>query len=176
MARSATSFDHVLSACGRIGHIWLANPCQVIALARLRTASAQAFFCLLEERGGPHWVADQAGATMADVLHFIQRVTPLMGELGNASDEQSLGVAQVGKAVQPAIATTNSPGAASCAGLPVLPQRLFHQLTPADASTQRLGCSIGNVNVQRLVPDAGRGYVIGCLAIARDGGGMSRDR
>lgn len=36
-------------------------------------------------------MADQAGATMADVLHFIQRVTPLMGELGNASDEQSLG-------------------------------------------------------------------------------------
>lgn len=36
-------------------------------------------------------MADQAGATMADVLHFIQRVTPLLGELGNASDEQSLG-------------------------------------------------------------------------------------
>ena len=44
-------------------------------------------------------LADQAGATMAEVLHSIQRVTDLMGEISSASDEQSAGVAQVGKAV-----------------------------------------------------------------------------
>ena len=44
-------------------------------------------------------LADQAGATMAQVLHSIQRVTDLMGEISSASDEQSAGVAQVGKAV-----------------------------------------------------------------------------
>jgi methyl-accepting chemotaxis protein-1 (serine sensor receptor) len=36
---------------------------------------------------------------MAEVLHSIQRVTDLMGEISSASDEQSAGVAQVGKAV-----------------------------------------------------------------------------
>ncbi|MEJ8291740.1 methyl-accepting chemotaxis protein [Delftia tsuruhatensis] len=44
-------------------------------------------------------LADQAGATMAQVLQSIQRVTDLMGEISSASDEQSAGVAQVGKAV-----------------------------------------------------------------------------
>ena len=44
-------------------------------------------------------LADQAGATMAEVLHSIQRVTDLMGEISSASDEQSAGVVQVGKAV-----------------------------------------------------------------------------
>ncbi|MXN30807.1 methyl-accepting chemotaxis protein [Delftia sp. CH05] len=44
-------------------------------------------------------LADQAGATMAEVLQSIQRVTDLMGEISNASDEQSAGVAQVGQAM-----------------------------------------------------------------------------
>ena len=36
---------------------------------------------------------------MAEVLQSIQRVTDLMGEISNASDEQSAGVAQVGQAM-----------------------------------------------------------------------------
>ena len=44
-------------------------------------------------------LADQAGTTMAEVLQSIQRVTDLMGEISNASDEQSTGVAQVGQAL-----------------------------------------------------------------------------
>ena len=44
-------------------------------------------------------LADLAGATMAEVLQSIQRVTDLMGEISNASDEQSAGVAQVGQAM-----------------------------------------------------------------------------
>jgi methyl-accepting chemotaxis protein len=42
---------------------------------------------------------DQAGTTMAEVVNGIQRVTDLMGEINAASNEQSLGVAQVGEAV-----------------------------------------------------------------------------
>ena len=43
--------------------------------------------------------ADQAGATMAEVVSAIRRVTDLMGEISAASNEQSMGVSQVGEAV-----------------------------------------------------------------------------
>jgi methyl-accepting chemotaxis protein len=42
---------------------------------------------------------DQAGITMSEVVAGIQRVTDLMGEISAASNEQSLGVSQVGEAV-----------------------------------------------------------------------------
>jgi methyl-accepting chemotaxis protein len=45
-------------------------------------------------------LADQAGATMDEVVTAIQRVNALMGEISAASREQSNGVGQVGDAVQ----------------------------------------------------------------------------
>ena len=42
---------------------------------------------------------EQAGITMTDVVRSIRRVTDTMGEISAASNEQSLGVAQVGEAV-----------------------------------------------------------------------------
>ena len=45
-------------------------------------------------------LVDQAGATMTEVVGSIRRVTDLMGEISAASNEQSLGVAQIGEAVQ----------------------------------------------------------------------------
>ena len=44
-------------------------------------------------------LVDQAGATMAEVVNAIRRVTDIMGEISAASSEQSLGVSQVGEAV-----------------------------------------------------------------------------
>jgi methyl-accepting chemotaxis protein len=44
-------------------------------------------------------LVDQAGATMAEVVSSIRRVTDIMGEISAASNEQALGVAQVGEAV-----------------------------------------------------------------------------
>ena len=44
-------------------------------------------------------LVDQAGTTMTEVVSSIRRVTDLMGEISAASNEQSLGVAQVGEAV-----------------------------------------------------------------------------
>ena len=44
-------------------------------------------------------LVDKAGATMADVVGAIRRVTDIMGEISAASVEQSQGVAQVGEAV-----------------------------------------------------------------------------
>jgi methyl-accepting chemotaxis protein len=44
-------------------------------------------------------LVDQAGATMAEVVGSIKRVTDIMGEISAASDEQASGVAQVGAAI-----------------------------------------------------------------------------
>ncbi len=44
-------------------------------------------------------LVDHAGATMTEVVNSIRRVTDIMGEISAASNEQSLGVSQVGEAV-----------------------------------------------------------------------------
>ena len=44
-------------------------------------------------------LVDQAGRTMIEVVGSIRRVTDLMGEISTASNEQALGVAQIGEAV-----------------------------------------------------------------------------
>lgn len=44
-------------------------------------------------------LADQAGATMGEIVGSIQRVTQIIGEIASASAEQSSGVSQVGEAV-----------------------------------------------------------------------------
>jgi methyl-accepting chemotaxis protein len=44
-------------------------------------------------------LVDQAGVTMTEVVGSIKRVTAIMGEISASSNEQSLGVAQVGEAV-----------------------------------------------------------------------------
>jgi methyl-accepting chemotaxis protein-1 (serine sensor receptor) len=44
-------------------------------------------------------LVDQAGITMTEVVSSIKRVTDIMGEISAASNEQALGVTQVGEAV-----------------------------------------------------------------------------
>ena len=44
-------------------------------------------------------LVDKAGTTMAEVVDSIQKVTAIVGEISNASSEQSQGVTQVGEAV-----------------------------------------------------------------------------
>ena len=44
-------------------------------------------------------LVDQAGTTMTEVVSSIRRVTDIMGEISAASNEQSLGMSQVGEAV-----------------------------------------------------------------------------
>ncbi|NKJ48906.1 hypothetical protein CIC12_19605 [Burkholderia sp. SG-MS1] len=44
-------------------------------------------------------LVQQAGATMGEILHAVQRVTDIMGEIAAASEEQSSGISQVGRAV-----------------------------------------------------------------------------
>jgi methyl-accepting chemotaxis protein-1 (serine sensor receptor) len=51
-------------------------------------------------------LVDQAGATMAEVVNSVKRVTDIMGEISAASSEQSAGVSQVGEAVSQMDRTT----------------------------------------------------------------------
>jgi methyl-accepting chemotaxis protein len=44
-------------------------------------------------------LVDKAGATMAEVVSSIRRVTDIVGEISAASSEQSAGVAQIGEAI-----------------------------------------------------------------------------
>nr|WP_244146640.1 methyl-accepting chemotaxis protein [Paraburkholderia sp. BCC1876] len=44
-------------------------------------------------------LVQQAGTTMGEILLAVQRVTDIMGEIAAASEEQSTGIAQVGRAV-----------------------------------------------------------------------------
>ena len=51
-------------------------------------------------------LVDKAGSTMNEVVTSIRRVTDIMGEISSASNEQNLGVAQVGEAVSEMDRTT----------------------------------------------------------------------
>ena len=53
----------------------------------------------VEQVGQGSALVDQAGATMAEIVGSIKRVTDIMGEISAASAEQSAGVAQIGEAV-----------------------------------------------------------------------------
>jgi len=44
-------------------------------------------------------LVDQAGSTMQDIVNSIRRVTDIVSEISTASNEQSIGVAQVGEAI-----------------------------------------------------------------------------
>ena len=44
-------------------------------------------------------LVDQAGSTMQDIVSSIRRVTDIMGEISAASNEQAIGVSQVGEAI-----------------------------------------------------------------------------
>jgi methyl-accepting chemotaxis protein len=44
-------------------------------------------------------LVDQAGTTMTEVVSSIKRVTDIMGEINSASNEQALGVSQIGEAI-----------------------------------------------------------------------------
>ena len=44
-------------------------------------------------------LVDKAGATMTEVVASIRRVTDIVGEISAASNEQSMGVSQVGEAI-----------------------------------------------------------------------------
>jgi len=80
-------------------------------------------------------LVDQAGITMTEVVNSIKRVTDIMGEISAASNEQALGVAQVGEAIAQMDQTTQQNAAmveqmaASAAGLKSLADELVQSVS-----------------------------------------------
>ncbi|KPF49290.1 hypothetical protein IP87_19685 [beta proteobacterium AAP121] len=76
---------------------------EVRALAQRSATAAREIKALIEESVGRteqgSQLVDQAGATMLDIVSSIQRVSDIVGEITNASGEQSQGVQQVVSAV-----------------------------------------------------------------------------
>jgi methyl-accepting chemotaxis protein-1 (serine sensor receptor) len=76
---------------------------EVRSLAGLSADAAKEIKSLItasvERAGHGSAQADQAGATMTEVVASIKRVTDIVSEISLASAEQSTGVAQVGEAI-----------------------------------------------------------------------------
>jgi len=76
---------------------------EVRTLAQRSAAAAKEIKSLIDDSVGK--VADgsalvtQAGATMSDIVTSVQRVTDIMAEISAASQEQSVGIEQVGQTV-----------------------------------------------------------------------------
>ena len=93
-------------------------------------------------------LADQAGATMAEVTGTVQRVSALMTDISNATTEQSAGVSQVGEAVVHMDQATQENAAL-----------VEEMAAAADALRAQAKALLGNVSVFRLSnnPSTGRG-------------------
>jgi len=98
-------------------------------------------------------LVDRAGSTMNEVVAAIRRVTDIVGEISNASHEQSLGVAQVGEAVTQMDQVTQQNAAlveemaAAAGSLKGQAQELVHLV-----SVFRLGDERGAAPGHRLLP------------------------
>ena len=76
---------------------------EVRSLAQRSAEAAKEIAALISDSVGRvdhgNTLVDQAGATMAQIVDAIQRVTVVVSEISSASAEQSTGVGQVGEAV-----------------------------------------------------------------------------
>ena len=83
---------------------------EVRALAQRSAAAAREIKALIDDSvqhaDAGSRLADQAGATMQDVLASIERVTGIMGDISAASTQQSGGIAQVHRAISDMDAAT----------------------------------------------------------------------
>lgn len=92
-------------------------------------------------------LVDRAGATMAEVVSSIQRVTDIVGEISSASHEQALGVNQVGEAVTQMDQTTQQNAAlveqmaASASNLKSQSQELVHTVSVFKLPSDGIGKS-----------------------------------
>jgi methyl-accepting chemotaxis protein len=106
-------------------------------------------------------LVDQAGETMTEVVSSIKRVTDIMGEISAASNEQSLGVAQVGEAVSQMDQTTQQNAAlveemaAAASSLKSQAQDLVHTVSIfklADAHRASAPSKSGTPGASRRTP------------------------
>jgi methyl-accepting chemotaxis protein len=76
---------------------------EVRSLAQRSATAAKEIKSLIgasvERVNNGYTLVEQAGATMGEILQAVRRVTDIMGEIAAASEEQSSGISQVGRAV-----------------------------------------------------------------------------
>jgi len=123
---------------------------EVRSLAQRSAQAAREVKALIEDSAGK--VADgsrqaqEAGATMQEVVASVQRVTDIMGEIAAASREQASGIEQVNRAVAQMDVVTQQNAA------------LVEQAAAAAGSMQDQARElVGAVGVFRLTDDASRG-------------------
>ena len=76
---------------------------EVRSLAQRSAAAAKEIKTLIDDSvdkvGSGSKLVQQAGTTMSDIVHSVQKVTDIVGEIASASEEQSSGISQVNQAV-----------------------------------------------------------------------------
>ncbi len=103
-------------------------------------------------------LVDQAGVTMTEVVASIKRVTDIVGEISAASNEQSLGVSQVGEAVTQMDQATQQNAAlveqmaAAASGLKSQAQDLVHVVAAFKLNDADIGSPLPTAAVRSLVP------------------------
>jgi methyl-accepting chemotaxis protein len=101
-------------------------------------------------------LVEQAGSTMGEIVQAVQRVTDIMGEIAAASEEQSSGIAQVGRAVTQMDEVTQQNAA------------LVEQAAAAAASLQdQVGRLRETANAFRIDANVGAGEAAGATALQR---------
>ena len=99
-------------------------------------------------------LVDQAGVTMTEVVSSIKRVTDIVGEISAASNEQSLGVSQVGEAVVHMDRATQQNAAlveemaAAASGLKSQAQELVHVVAAFRLSEGEMGITLPVASVR----------------------------
>ena len=99
-------------------------------------------------------LVDQAGVTMTEVVSSIKRVTDIVGEISAASNEQSLGVSQVGEAVVHMDRATQQNAAlveemaAAASGLKSQAQELVHVVAAFRLSKGEMGITLPLASVR----------------------------
>jgi methyl-accepting chemotaxis protein len=102
-------------------------------------------------------LVDQAGVTMTEVVSSIKRVTDIVGEISAASNEQALGVFQVGEAVTHMDQATQQNAAlveemaAAASGLKSQAQDLVHVVAAFRLSEGEMGSTLPKASVRSAV-------------------------
>ena len=104
-------------------------------------------------------LAQQAGATMEEVVASVRRVTDMMGEISSASAEQSAGIGQVNQAItqmdqvtQQNAALVEQAAAAACA----LQEQAQHLLTAVQVFRMHGGQAVASPHAAVAVAPAGQ--------------------
>ena len=138
---------------------------EVRALAQRSATAAREIKQLIDESvsrvEAGHRLAEQAGASMSGMVNSVQSVARIMGDIVQASEEQSAGLEEIHRAIAHIDDTTQRNGA--------LVEAAAHTASSLEAQAQRLARAVGdwhlgarefgNAEQARALAEAGAQYV-----------------